>query len=66
MGVNPELVNIYSRENLIRYYLGLDIPFADEAALEKLETDPRVLEMAECPYDGSIRRIDNMLVVRLG
>ena len=66
MGVNPELVNIYSRENLIRYYLGLDIPFADEAALEQLETDPRVLEMAEYPYDGSIRRIDNMLVVRLG
>lgn len=66
MGVNPELVNIYSRENLIRYYLGLNIPFADEAALEKLETDPRVLEMAEYPYDGSIRRIDNMLVVRLG
>lgn len=66
MGVNPELVNIYSRENLIRYYLGLDIPFADEEALERLETDPRVPEMAEYPYDGSIRRIDNMLVVRLG
>lgn len=66
MGVNRELVNIYSRENLIRCYLGFDIPFADEAALESLENDPRVLKMAEYPYDGSIRKIDNMLVVRLG
>ena len=66
MGVNRELVNIYSRENLIRFYLGLDLPFADEESMEKLETDPRVLEMAEYPYDGSIRRIDNLIVVRLG
>lgn len=66
MGVNRDLVNIYSRENLIRYYLGLDIPFADETAVERLENDPRVLEMAEYPFDGSIRRIDDMLVVRLG
>ena len=66
MGVNRELVNVYSRENLIRYYLGLDIPFADEDRLAQLENDPRVLAMAEYPYDGSIRMIDNMLVVRLG
>ena len=66
MGVNRELVNIYSRENLIRCYLGLDIPFADEAALTALEGDARVLAMAEYPYDGSIRKIDDMIVVRLG
>ena len=66
MGVNRDLVNIYSRENLIRCYLGLDIPFADESTLESLENDPRVLDMAEYPYDGSIKKIDNMLVVRLG
>ena len=66
MGVNRELVNIYSRENLIRYYLGLDIPFADEQTVENLESDPRVAAMAEYPYDGSIRRFDDMLVVKLG
>jgi len=66
MGVNRDLVNIYSRENLIRYYLGLDIPFADEAETERLENDPRVAAMAEYPYDGSIRLIDDMLVVKLG
>ena len=66
MGVNRDLVNIYSRENFIRYYLGLDIPFADEAALEALARDPRVLAMAEYPYDGSVRKIGDMIVVRLG
>lgn len=66
MGVNRDLVNIYSRENLIRYYLGLDMPFADEAEAERLENDPRVAEMAEYPYDGSIRLIDDLLVVKLG
>ncbi len=66
MGVNRDLVNIYSRENLIRFYLGLDIPFADEETTQALEEDPRVLAMAEYPYDGSIRRIDDMIVVRLG
>lgn len=66
MGVNRDLVNIYSRENFIRCYLGLDIPFADEAALEALERDPQVLAMAEYPYDGSIRKIGDMIVVRLG
>ncbi len=66
MGVNRDLINIYSRENLIRYYLGLDIPFADEAALAELEDDPRVLAMAEYPYDGSVQKIDDWIVVKLG
>ena len=66
MGVNRELVNIYSRENFIRYYLGLDIPFADAETCAALENDPRVLEMAEYPYDGSVKKLDDRIVVRLG
>ena len=66
MGVNRDLVNIYSRENLIRYYLGLDIPFADEAEIEQLADDPRVLAMAEYPYDGSVQKIDDRIVVKFG
>lgn len=66
LGVNRELVNIYSRENLVRNYLGLDIPFADEETVESLEHDPRVLAMAEYPYDGSVRKIDDFIVVKLG
>jgi len=66
MGVNGDLVNIYSRENLIRFYLGQDLPFADEDTVSRLENDPRVLQMAEYPYDGSVRRIDDTIVVKLG
>lgn len=66
MGVNRELVNIYSRENFVHRYLGFDIPFASDERLESLEKDPRVLEMAEYPYYGSVQRIDDCIVVRLG
>lgn len=65
-GVNPELINIYSRENFLRYYLGLDLPFADGQTLAELEADPRVEAMAEYPYDGSVRRIGDCIVVKLG
>ena len=41
LGPAHDLVNIYSRENFFRYYLGFDIPFADDAELEKLENDER-------------------------
>ena len=65
-GPSPDLVNIYSRENFLRYYLGFDIPFASEEETERLAEDPRVLAMAEYPYYGSVRKIDDFIVVRLG
>ncbi len=66
MGVNRDLINIYSRENFIRRYLGVDIPFADEASVNELKDDARVLAMAEYPYDGSVQKIDDRIVVKLG
>lgn len=66
MGVNRDLVNIYSRENFIRRYLGFDVAFADEAEAERLAEDPTVLEMAEYPYDGSVQKIGETIVVKLG
>ena len=66
MAVTPDLVNIYSRENLLRYYLGLELPMADEQTAEKLADDPRVQAMAEYPYAGSVQKIDDVIVVRLG
>ena len=65
-GPDRDLVNIYSRENFLRYYLGFDIPFASEEETEKLAEDPRVLAMAEYPYYGSVQKIDDFIVVRLG
>jgi len=66
MGPTRDLVNIYSRENFIKYYLGFDIPFASEEAVEKLSEDARVQNMAEYPYYGSVQKIDDYIVVRLG
>ena len=65
-GPNRDLVNIYSRENFLRFYLGCELPFADEETLRELERDPRVQAMPEYPYAGSVRKIDDCIVVKLG
>lgn len=66
MGPAPDLVNSYSRENFIKRFLGFDIPFASEEELAKLNEDERVQAMAEYPYYGSVQKIDDYMVVKLG
>ena len=66
LGPARDLVNIYSRENFIKYYLGFDIPFATEAELSALQEDARVQAMAEYPYYGSVIKVDDFIVVKLG
>ena len=65
-GPAPDLVNSYSRENFVKNYLGFDIAFASEESLEKLQNDERVQQMAEYPYYGSVKKIDDYIVVKLG
>ena len=65
-GPEPELVNVYTKEALIRQYLGFDVPFAtleEKVELSKLD---EVKLMPEYPYQGSIRRVGEYLVVMLG
>jgi len=66
LGPSRDLVNIYSRENFIKYYLGFDIPFASAEVCDKLENDERVSQMPEYPYYGSVQCIDGCIVVKLG
>ena len=66
MGVNHDLINIYSRENFLRRYLGSDIPLASEAEAEKLAATEEFAKMAEYPYYGSVKMIDGFVVVKLG
>ena len=66
MGVPRNLINIYSRQRFFELYLGVDIPFASEAEIEEIEQDARFAEMAEYPYYGSVARIDDHIVVKLG
>lgn len=65
-GVNAELVNIYSRENFLRHYLGTDIALADEETVSRLAATEEFAAMAEYPYYGSVRMIDGFAVVKFG
>ena len=66
LGPTGDLVNIYSREYLIRYYLGFDAEFLSWEEAWELSFDPRVQAMPCCPYYGSVQRVDDVIVVKLG
>lgn len=61
-----DLANVYTREDLLRRYVGFDVPFADEEEKAALLQDPRVQDMPVYPRYGSVALIDDYLVVRLG
>lgn len=65
-GPSRDLINIYSRENFIRRYLGSEIPLATQAELDALAASADFAEMNEYPYYGSIKIIDDYVVVKLG
>lgn len=65
-GPSYDLVNIYSREKFFNYYLGSSIPFASKQELDQLKGDERFISMQEYPYDGSVKKIDDYIVVKLG
>ena len=59
-------MNVYSKERMIRQYLGFDVPFATwEEQLELGKLD-EVKAMPEYPYPGSVKRVENYIVVMLG
>ena len=65
-GPSRDLINIYSRENFLRYYLGFDIPFADEEECAALADEALVQAMSVYPYDGSVQKIGDCIVIKLG
>ena len=66
IGQAEDLANVYTREELLRRYVGFQVPFADEEEKAALGRDPRVLEMPVYPSFGSVQLIDGFIVVRLG
>ena len=66
MGPSKDLINIYSRENFLRRYLGCDIQLASAREISMLEKTEYFAEMAEYPYYGSVRKIGDFVVVKLG
>lgn len=65
-GPSRDLINIYSRENFLRRYMGTDIPLATQSELEAIAASAEFAAMNEYPYYGSIKIIDNYIVVKLG
>lgn len=64
-GVLPDLVNVYSRDALIRCYVGYDVKFATQEEIDAVTETEEYKNMPVYPYVGSIRRIDDFMVVKL-
>lgn len=64
IGKAEDLSSAYTREQLIRRYVGFDVPFADEEEKAALRRDPRVRAMPAYPAYGSVSLIDGYLVVK--
>lgn len=65
-GANGISVNSYSRNNFIKYYLGFDIEFANDAEINEIVQTVDFINMDIYPYYGSIKKIGDFLVVKLG
>lgn len=66
IGPSRDLVNIYTREYLLIHYVGFDVPMATAEESAAMRKDPRVEEMPSYPYYGSVQKIDDYIVVKLG
>ena len=66
LGPSQDLVNIYSRENFFRRYLGFAVPFASQEELDALSDTEEFRQMAEYPYKGSVQKIGDCIVVKVG
>ena len=62
-GVN--ITDPLQAEPLIRNYLGCDIPFADEAECAALADDAELAAMPVWPYAGSVKKLGDLIVVKL-
>ena len=64
-GNHPEYINEYTRHMWLRAYNGFDIPYADSGIRNILAQDERVKAMPCYPDNGSIKVIDDVVVIKL-
>lgn len=65
VGVTGFSPNTYSQQAFMEYYLGFPISFASGEEIAVISESPEFTEMATYPYYGSMKIIDNILVVKL-
>ena len=65
-GMYPTLINVYSRDDFVRYYVGFDVRYATPEEKEHLIGTEEYQAMASYPYYGSVKRIEDFIVVKMG
>lgn len=64
-GVTGFKPDSYSKERFLQYYLGFTVPFASEEEQAAIAASPEFEEMAVYPYYGSMRKIGDVMVIKL-
>lgn len=54
-----------SKERFIEYFIGFDIPFATKEEVQMIQNDPQYEAMTLYPYDGSVQKIGDFIVVKM-
>jgi len=65
-GPSKSLINAYTRNDFIKYYIGWDITYASDEETYALAQNQEYKDMPEYPNVGSIKRIDEFIVAKLG
>ena len=66
VGVMEGLINIYSRDNFFTYYAGFSPPTFDWAQWDASGASEELESMPIYPNDGSVKKIGDFIVVKLG
>lgn len=65
-GMYPTLVNVYSRMDFLRFYVGYDVKYANRQERLDISLTEEYSAMPSYPDAGCIARIGDYLVVKLG
>lgn len=66
VGIMEGLINIYSRDDFITYYMGFDPPAVDWEKWDEAGCAEVLSSMPEYPYDGSVVKHGDFIIVNLG
>lgn len=64
-GTDGFLPDVYSKDRFMEYYIGYPLTFATDAEVSAISQTEEYRQMATYPYYGSIRVIDDYIVVKL-
>lgn len=63
-GVMEGMINIYSRNEFIKYYTGFNIPMASNDEISRIMNMDEFKSMPDYPYYGSVCKIGDFIVVK--